>query len=219
VGFFKDLKSIREAAEELGELTGIPGGGGDMSHLLDDRGEREILESGASATAMVSGILMPVPGDMFTMQVPMQVHPPQGAPYDVQYVFPAARMQAPLSPGLDVPIKIAKDDPKRIAVDWDAHKAAIAAAGGPVIAAQQGLARFGGGAEQAAIYAQTMGRAGASPVPPAAPAATVQPTAAPAGAPELDPKARLEQLGQLKGAGLIADDEYRQKKQQIIDEL
>jgi Short C-terminal domain len=207
VGFLKDMKNMRDTAAEHGGMPNLKDAMRDMSKVVDDRGERQILKSGISAKAIVRGVMMQAPGDRFAMHVPLEVIPPQGAPYEVDYVFTASRMQAPLTPGLEVAIKISTEDPNRIAVQWDAQKAAIAAAGGALAATQQGLANIGSAEELAEMQSKAMGGA---PM-----AAWQTPAAASAG----DAKSRLEQLEQLKSAGVIDAAEYKAKRQQILDEL
>lgn len=75
----------------------------DVRAVIDDRGEREILANGTPAKAVAKGMLMPVPGGRVAMQVPVEIHPAQGAPYTINYVFPAPRMQGPMVVGLAGP--------------------------------------------------------------------------------------------------------------------
>ena len=91
--------------------------------MADDRGEREVLEKGHPGKGVVKGFAEPVPGDRFAMQVPIEVHPPAGEPYEVNYLFPTTRMKAAITVGMEVPVKIHPDDPSRIAVQWDAQQA------------------------------------------------------------------------------------------------
>ena len=53
-----------------------------------------------------------------------------GGPYEVDYLIATARMKAPLTPGMEVPIKVLADDPQRIAVQWDDQNGSIAAQSG-----------------------------------------------------------------------------------------
>jgi hypothetical protein len=205
LGFFKDMKNIRETAAERGGMPSFGDAERDVSKLYDDRGEREILESGVIAKAVVKGTAKPVQGDRFALQIPLEVHPPEGEPYPIDYVFPVVRMQSPLILGTEVPIKISVDDPQHVAVRWDAEKAEIAAAGGALAAAEAGFANSYGDTTKATMAKamQQYQGGGATPVPPV----------------DADPKSRLEKLEELKTAGLIDDAEYESKKQQIIDEL
>ena len=193
MGFLKDMKNMRETAAEHGGMPNLKDARRDMSKVFDDRGERKILKSGTTAKAIVRGVMTQVPGDRFAMHVPLEVFPPGGASYEIDYVFTASRMQAPLTPGLEVPIKISTEDPNQIAVQWDAQKAAVAAAGGALAAAQQGLARIGDATELADMQQKAMGAAGVG--------GWQTPAVAPAG----DAKSRLEQLEQLLTA-LFDDD-------------
>jgi hypothetical protein len=206
LGFFKDMKNIRETAAERGGMPSFGDAASDVSKLYDDRGEREILKNGVTAKAVVKGTAMPVQGDRFALQIPLEVHPPEGSPYPIDYVFPVVRMQTPLILGTEVPIKISADDPKHVAVQWDAEKAETAAAGGALAAAEAGFAgsyEATAKATMAKAMQQYQAGGGATPGPPV----------------DADPKSRLEKLEELKTAGLIDDAEFEAKKQQIIDAL
>jgi hypothetical protein len=108
---------------------------------------------------------------------------------------------------MEVPIKIDRADPNRIAVQWDAQKASIAAAGGEYAAVQAGMAQTYSGTANASME-QAMknlrdGAGGATPPTTFAP----------------DVQSRIEKLEQLKAAGLIDAGQYEAKKQKLLDEL
>lgn len=198
------FKNIKEAGAERGGMPSIGESFRTMGKVFDDRGEREILQNGIAAKAIVRGFTEVVPGDRFAMQIPLEVHPPNGAPYPVNYIFPTARMQAAIVAGMEVPVKIDPNDPQKIAVQWDAQKASIAAAGGSTAAVKAGLANtYGSAANQAMEQAMANHNSGA---------------AAAAAVPD-DPQARIEKLEQLKASGLIDEQQYQAKKQKIIDEM
>src|SRR5688500_6990122 len=195
MGFFKDMKDLKKLGDHHGGMPSMKSAMQDVRAVADDRGEGEVLERGVPAKAIAKGFATPVPDDRFAMQIPLEVHPPNGAPYAVNYVFPYARMKAAITVGMAIPVKVLPDDPQRIAVQWDAQQAAIAAAGGDMAAVTAGLQQTYGGVADAAFRAQT---AGAPPVPG-------QP--APAGGGD-DAAARLNQLGKLREQGLIDESEY-----------
>jgi hypothetical protein len=207
MGFFKSLKDVKELGAEHGGMPSLREAFKDVGAVADDHGEREILKHGTPARAVVTGFTSKFPGDRFSMQVPLEVHPASGEPYEVIYVFPAPRMQAPLSAGMEVPVKISPDDPQRVAVQWEALKAAIAAAGGTMAAVQAGLSEASHGRIAPAIPADGVMRMPDLPDPSAMAAATQ------------DPQARLAKLDELKNAGLIDEAEYASKRQQIIDAI
>jgi hypothetical protein len=210
MGLFKSLKDVKELGADHGGMPSLREAFKDVGAVADDHGERAILKNGTPAKAVVKGFTSKFPGDRFSMQVPLEIYPPSGEPYEVIYVFPAPRMQAPLSAGMEVPVKISPDDPQRVAVQWDALKAAVAAAGGTMAAVQAGLSEASGGRIGAAIPADGVMRMpdlDSLPDPGAFAAATQ------------DPQARLAKLDELKKAGLIDDAEYGSKRQQIIDAL
>jgi hypothetical protein len=207
VGFLKDMKNMRDAGADHGGMPNLKDAARDLTKVFDDRGEREILKSGISAKAIVRGVMTQAQGDRFAMQVPLEVCPPGGDPYQIDYVFTASRMQAPLTPGLEVAVKVSREDPNKIAVQWDAQKAAIAAAGGALAAAQQGLANIGSAEELTEMQRKAMG-GGEMPA-----------WQTPSSGSAANPQARLEQLEQLKRAGTISAAEYEAKRKQIIGEL
>ncbi|MDX6697162.1 MAG: hypothetical protein QOE65_559 [Solirubrobacteraceae bacterium] len=211
MGFFKDMKDLKKLGDHHGGMPSMKSAMSDIRAVADDRGEGEVLERGVPAKAIAKGFAMPVPDDRFAMQIPLEVHPPGGgAPYAVNYVFPTARMKAAISVGMELPVKVLPDDPQRIAMQWDAQQAAIAAAGGDMAAVTAGLQETYGGVADAAFRAQT----GGAPAVPGAPAA--QPAAAGG---DGDVAERLNQLGKLREQSLIDDTEYEAKKAEILKDL
>ena len=198
MGFFKDMKDLKKLGDHHGGMPSWKQAMGDVRAIADDRGEGEILEKGIAAKAVVKGFPMPVPNEKFAMQVPLEVHPPNGAPYELNYVFPTARQKAAMTVGMEVPIKIHPEDPQRIAMQWDAQQANIAAAGGDMAAVMGGLEQtYGGAADAAMRQAQAGGQAGG----------------------QEDTAARLKKLGELREQGLLTDDEYEAKKADVLKDL
>jgi hypothetical protein len=217
MGLFRSFKRMKDFSDERGGTTNVRDAFRDVGMVFDDRGEREILKTGASAMAIVKGVLMQVPEDRFAMKVPLEVHPPSGASYEITYVFPAARAQAGLIPGQEIPIKISKDDPQRVAVQWEAVKAEIAAEGGALAAAMKSL----GHADPQQLQAEMMQEMGTE-----LPAWMKPGTASTAGTPGSetpgaggDVASRLQQLEELKVTGLITQSDYDAKKRQILADL
>jgi hypothetical protein len=207
MGLFKDFKNMKATADEHGGMPSMKDVRRDIHSTFDDRGEREILASGIAAKGIVRGFVSPVQGDRFAMQIPIEVQPPNGLPYTINYVFPTVRMQTAITAGMEVPIKIDRADPNRIAVQWDAQKASIAAAGGEYAAVEAGMAQTYSGVANASME-QAMknlrdGTGGATPPTTFAP----------------DIQSRIEKLEQLKAAGLIDAGQYEAKKQKLLDEL
>lgn len=209
MGIFKDAKNAISGAKELGEYHGgmpsIRGSFKDIAALTDDKGQGEILKRGTPTKARVLGFPMQV--DRFTMGIDLDVFPPQGGdPYQVAYQFPSARMKAPLSIGMEVPVKVMDDDPMAVAVQWDALKGSIAASGGDMAVAMQGIQN---------TYAGTADAAGRAYLAEKEAAEAEQAASAEAN----DPVERLKKLGQLRDAGLINEAEFETKKQEILGEL
>src|SRR4051812_9618324 len=200
MGLFKDIKKTAGDVKELGQHHGgmpsMRGAFKDIKSMSDDRGEREVLDKGLPAKGVVQGFATPVPGDKFAMQVPIDVHRTDGSePYRVDYVFPTTRMKAAITVGMEVPVKVHPDDPQRIAVQWDAQQANIAAQGGDMAAVTAGMqATYGQAADQAMRDAQAKQKAE-------------------------DPEERLKKLTQMKDAGLIDDAELEEKKASILADV
>jgi hypothetical protein len=195
MGFFKGAKDLKKLSDHHGGMPSVRGAFKDIGAMADDRGESEVLENGMAAKGVAKGFAEPVPGDRFAMHIPIEVHPPSGEPYQVDYVFPTTRMKAAVTVGMEVPIKIHPQDPTRIAVQWDAQQASIAAAGGDMAAVNQGMqATYGGAADQA--YRQAKANTEAE-----------------------DPTTKLKKLGDMKDAGLITEDEFNAKKAEILEKM
>lgn len=209
MGIFKDGFGAIKGAKELGDYHGgmpsMKSSFKDIKALTDDQGQGEILKHGTPTKARVNGF--PVQVDKFSMGIELDVFPPAGGdPYKVQYVFPTARMKAPLSIGMEVPVKVMDDDPNAVAVQWDALKGSIAASGGDMAVAMQGIQNTYSGTADAAGRAYLAEKAEAD-------AKAAQDAAA------NDPAERLKKLSQLKDAGLVTDEEFETKKAEILADL
>ena len=192
MGLFKTMKDMKGLTDHHGGMPSIRGAFQDVASVADDRGEREVLKKGTPARAIAKGFTEPVPGDRFALSIPLEVHPPGGEPYLVQYTFTSARMKAPLTAGMEVPVKIHPDDPQRIAVQWDAQQAGISAAGGDMAAVMSGLqSTYETAANDAMVAAQN--------------AAAAE-----------DPEAKLRKLQTMRDAGLITEAELEAKRAEII---
>jgi len=218
MGLFKGMKDMKDAvsgAKELGDHHGgMPSIGGafkDIKALSDDRGEGEVLKDGTPAKAIVKSFAMPSATEKFAMQIDLEVHPPSGAPYQITYTYPTARQKAAMSVGMEVPVKIHPEDPSRVAVQWDALKGSIAAAGGDMAAVMGGLQSTYSGTADAAMR-QAM--AGVGDVP------TTMPMPPAASAPAVDgPAEKLEKLAKLRDAGVITADDFEAKKAELLSQM
>jgi hypothetical protein len=195
MGFFKTAKGIKDLSQHHGGMPSMRSSFKDISSLVDDRGEQEVIKKGVPGKAVVKGFAEPVPGDKFAMHIPLEIHPPSGAPYTIDYVFPTARMKAAITVGMEIPVKLLPDQPERVAVQWDAQQASIAAAGGDMAAVMGGMqSTYGGVADQAMRQAQ-------------------------ANAAAEDPTAKLQKLTQMRDSGLITADEFAAKKKEILEAM
>jgi hypothetical protein len=195
MGFFKAMKGAKELGDYHGGMPRMRDAFKTMEAVSDDRGQGEILKHGIPTKATVQGFTMPVPGDPFALQVPLDVEPPEGgSPYRVDYVFPAARMKAAISSGMVVPVKVDPGDPMKIAVQWDAQQAELAAAGGDLAAVQAGLFGSYSGMAEAAV------------------------SGAPANA-QKDPAERIRELADLRDSGAITEQEFQAKKTELLAQM
>ena len=209
MGIFKDGFGAIKGAKELGDYHGgmpsMKSSFKDIKALTDDQGQGEILKHGTPTKARVLGFPMQV--DKFSMGVELDVFPPAGGdPYKVQYVFATARMKTMLSVGMEVPVKVMDDDPNAVAVQWDALKGSIAASGGDMAVAMQGIQNTYAGTADAAGRQYLADKADADAEAAAKVAAN-------------DPAERLKKLSQLKDAGLVSDEEFESKKAEILADL
>ncbi len=195
MGFFKTAKGVKDLSQHHGGMPSMRSAFKDISSLVDDRGEQEVIKKGVPGKAVVKGFAEPVPGDKFAMHIPLEIHPPSGAPYTIDYVFPTARMKAAITVGMEIPVQLLPDQPARVAVQWDAQQASIAAAGGDMAAVMGGMqSTYGGVADQAMRQAQ-------------------------ANAAAEDPTAKLQKLTQMRDSGLITADEFAAKKKEILEAM
>ena len=203
MGFFKAMKGAKELGDYHGGMPRMRDAFQAMESLSDDRGEKAILKNGIPTKATVQGFTTPVPTDPFAMQIPLDVEPPGGGtPYRVNYVFPTARMKSAISVGLIVPVKVDPTDPQKIAVQWDAQRAEIAAAGGDMAAVQAGL-----GSTYSGVDAAARGQA----IP------NVPMTGAMPG--QKSPADKIRELAQLRDSGAITEEEFETKKTQLLAEM
>jgi Short C-terminal domain len=195
MGFFKGVRDVQDLSKHHGGMPSIRGAFSDIGKLADDRGQNEVLKKGVPAKGVVKGFPEPVPGDRFAMHVLIEVHPASGGPYEVDYLFPSARMKAPITAGMEVPVKVLPDDPQRIAVQWDVQQGSIAAQGGDMAAVSAGLSNtYASAADNAMREAQAKQKAD-------------------------DPAERLKKLSQMHDAGLVSDEEFAEKKKAILEDV
>jgi hypothetical protein len=204
MGFFKAMKGAKELGDYHGGMPRMRDAFKSMEALSDDRGEKAVLKNGVPTKATVQGFTTPVPNDPFAMQIPLDVEPPGGGTtYRVDYVFPTARMKAAVTVGMVVPVKVDPADPQKIAVQWDAQKAEIAAAGGDMAAVTAGLANTYAGTADAAARGQSV-----PGVPMTGPMIGAK-----------SPADKIRELAQLRDSGAITEEEFETKKAQLLCEM
>jgi hypothetical protein len=127
MGMFKDLFKLTREAKELKRNTPTPSMGemvGQMRESLESLNAQQadsasVLAEGTPATAIIREIGTPARGAAwFNLMLDLEVRPAVGRPYRVanEYLVPAV---ARLEPGVELPVRVAPDDPAKIAIDWD----------------------------------------------------------------------------------------------------
>lgn len=81
--------------------------------------ETEILRDGTPALAIVTGLPSPVDEDRCALQILLEVQLPAQRAYEVNYIFPLARMWSGLVLGMELPVRVDPVDRHRIAVQWE----------------------------------------------------------------------------------------------------
>src|SRR3954467_7345632 len=102
MGLFKGIRDVKRMGDHHGGMPSIGGAFKDIGAMADDRGEHDIIKNGTPAKGIAKGFPEPIPGDRFGMKIPIEVHPPSGVPYMVEYVFPTTRMTAAMSVGMEL---------------------------------------------------------------------------------------------------------------------
>ena len=208
MGLFKDMKGAVQGAKELGDHHGgmpsVRGAMKDIRAMSDDRGEKEVLAIGVPAKAIVRSFGVPSPTDRFAMTIDLEIHTGSHQPYQITYTYPTTRQKAPMTPGMEIPVKIHPQDFARVAVQWDALQGSIAASGGDMAAVMGGLQNTYAGTADAAMR-QAMAGGAPHTVP---------------GAPPVDgPAEKLAKLAKLRDAGVITAEDYEAKKAELLRQM
>ena len=104
-------------------MPSVKGSFQDIKALTDDRGQNEILQSGAAAKAIVLGFATPSPTEKFAMQIELEIHPSgrRRVPGDVRVSVGPPEDAAVCGHGSAGEDRAS--DPNQVAVQWDALKA------------------------------------------------------------------------------------------------
>lgn len=132
MGMFKDMRNLTKQAKDLQKDTNTPGmremlkqAPGqikDATNQLQDMQERqspEVLAAGEPGTGIVKGMGTPERGAAwFNLDIDLEVRVKFREPYRVtnMYLVPS---WAQLGPGTEIPIKVDREDPAKIGIDWD----------------------------------------------------------------------------------------------------
>ena len=217
MGLFKDMKGAISGAKELGDHHGgMPSIGGafkDIKALSDDRGEGEVLAKGTPAKAIVKSFAMPSTTEKFAMQIDLEIHPQDGEPYQITYVYPSARQKAAMSVGMEIPVKYLPDDPR-------ARRRPVGRAEGLDRGRRRRHGRGHGRAPEHLLGDRRRGDAARDGEPGRPGRAVDDARRCPArrARPRTRPT-RLKTLAELRDAGAITDEEYEAKKAEIIRQI
>jgi hypothetical protein len=124
---FRDMRNLTKQANELKKSSNTPGMGEMIKQASEQvsqlnemqQGTPELIASGEPGTGIVKGMGTPARGaQWFNIDIDLEVHVTFREPYRVtnDYLVPS---WAGLGPGVELPIKVDKQDPARIAIDWD----------------------------------------------------------------------------------------------------
>ena len=207
MGVFRDGFNAIKGAKELGDYHGgMPSTKGsfkDIAELTDDQGQGDILKHGMPTKARVTGSRCRSTSSGWASSSTV---PPGGRrPLQGRLHVPVGADEYQLSMGMEVPVKVMDDDPKAVAVRWDALKGSIAASGGDMAVAMQGIQN---------TYAGTTARPGAQYM---ADKAEAEAKGRAGGAER--PHRAMKKVSQLKEAGLVSDEEFETKKAEILADL
>ncbi len=132
MGMFKDIRNLTKQANELKKSSNAPGmremlkqapdqlkAAGAQLNQLKDSQSSELLQQGEPGKGIVKGMGVPArAAQWFNLDVDLEVHTTFREPYRVtnDYLVPS---WAGVSPGMELPLRIDRSDPARIAIDWD----------------------------------------------------------------------------------------------------
>jgi hypothetical protein len=108
------------AGVKIGPLPTQEAAAANLTDAMDDSFELDLQRRGTPTSATVVALPEGVPGDRFSMRMPLEVRPPDGgSTYRVDCTFPAARPIDALAVGTVLPVKVDPDDRNRVAVIWN----------------------------------------------------------------------------------------------------
>jgi len=127
MGMFKDMRNLTKQANELKKSSNAPGMGemikqasSQVQQLNEQQqGTPDVIANGEAGKGIVKGMGTPARGaQWFNVDIDLEVHVTFREPYRVtnDYLVPA---WAGLGPGVELPIKVDREDPAKIAIDWD----------------------------------------------------------------------------------------------------
>jgi hypothetical protein len=129
MGMFKDMFKLTRQTQELKRTTPTPSMGEMVKQASAQieqvkqmqAGAPELLQGGQAGKGIVRAMGTPARGaQWFNLDIDLEVHVGGRKPYRVmnQYMVPAS---AQLGVGAELPIKVDRSDPAKIAIDWEAR--------------------------------------------------------------------------------------------------
>jgi hypothetical protein len=121
------VRNLTRQAQDLKKNTNTPGMGemikqasSQISDLNEQQqGAPDLIANGEAGKGIVKGMGTPARGaQWFNVDIDLEVHVGSRAPYRVtnDYLVPS---WAGLGPGAELPLKVDREDPAKIAIDWD----------------------------------------------------------------------------------------------------
>jgi putative oligomerization/nucleic acid binding protein len=188
--------------------------------MLNPFTHRKVLRKGVSGTGTIVAMSDRSPGaSSQNVAMTLQIRVEGMSPYEVEDQWPVSAGQT-LGLGMELPVKVDRDKPQRVAIDWDAardrhdaesaaRRAALAAEGPvggsgppPVLDPLGGDSVFGGALGTPSGIA--------NPVEP-----SIEPSDDPAAGDD-DVVARLERLDALRQSGALSREEFDEQKKKLL---
>ena len=132
MGMFKDVRNLTKQAKDLKKSSNAPGmrdmlkqapgqlkDASNQLRQMQESQSPELLQNGEPGTGIIQGMgTLERGASWFNLDIDLEVHVKFREPYRVtnMYLVPS---WAQLGPGTEIPIRVDRDDPARIGIDWD----------------------------------------------------------------------------------------------------
>ena len=127
MGMFRDVRKLTKQAKDLKNNTETPKMGDMVKAATEQLGKIQqsqqestrILAEGQAGNGIIRAMGTPARGaSQYNLDLDLEIHVGSRAPYRVtnQYIVPAS---AELAAGIELPVKVDREDPAKIVIDWD----------------------------------------------------------------------------------------------------